>query len=130
MGSENVRSGEAVEHFGDRHGREHRAVQAWQILIGLAHNRQTVTYDSMSEMMGYGIGRNVKFALDPIFRFCAEKGLPPLTALVVGVHSGVPGDAFVEQHPDIPGAQARVYAHDWYAVYPPTSEQFAALIGH
>lgn len=119
-----------AEYFDDLHGREHRAVQAWQILIGLACNRQTATYEQMSEIMHYGIGLNVKNALDPIFRYCKEHGLPPLTALVVLKYDGVPGTGFVEAYPDFPRVQAQVYNHDWYAVYPPTAEQFAELIGH
>lgn len=67
-------------------------------------------------------------ALDPIFRYCQNNDLPPLTALVVGVRSGVPGDAFVEEYPNIPKAQADVYAQDWYAIRPPTPEQFAELL--
>lgn len=109
---------------------EHRAVQAWQILVGAAHNRQTLTYDDMSELMDYGIGRNVKNALDPIYRYCETNDLPPLTALVVGVRSGILGKAFVESFPNIPKVQADVYARDWYAVYPPTAQQFVKLVGH
>ena len=119
-----------VDKFKDHDGREHRAVQAWQILLGAAHNRQTLTYDDMSELMDYGIGRNVKNALDPIYRYCEENDLPPLTALVVGVRSGIHRKAIVESFPSIPKVQADVYAREGYAVYPSTAEQIAKLIGH
>lgn len=119
-----------AEFFADHNGREHRAVQAWRILISLAHNRQTATYEQMSEIMNYGIGRNVKNALDPIFRYCEQNALPPLTALVVLKYEGVPGSSFVEEYPDFPKVQAQVYNYDWYAVYPPTAGQPAQLIGH
>ena len=84
----------------------------------------------MSDLMDYGIARNVKNALDPIYRYCHENELSPLTALVVGVRSGIPGEVFVESYPNIPKVQADVYAFAWYAVCPPTTKQFAQLIGH
>jgi len=117
-----------IEYFGNLEGKPYRAVQAWQILVGAAYHRQTLTYEDMSELMDYGIARNVVNALDPIFRYCENNDLPPLTALVVGMHSGIPGESFVEEYPNIPKAQADVYARDWYAIRPPTPEQFAELL--
>jgi hypothetical protein len=119
-----------VKKFEDCAGREHCAVQAWQILVSLAHNRQTATYEQMSQIMEYGTGHNVKYALDPIFWFCEENELPPLTALVVLKRDGVPGNAFVEAYPDFPRVQAKVFNYPWYELYPPTAEQYAELIGH
>lgn len=43
-----------IEYFGDNQGRQYRGVQAWQILVGAAYHRQTLTYDEMSEIMDYG----------------------------------------------------------------------------
>src|SRR3712207_724875 len=99
-----------IEYFGDHPGREHRGVQALQVLIGLAHNRQTITYERMSELLDFCNARTVKYALDPIFRYCKRNDLPPLTALVVHKSNGVPGDAVVEEYPDTPKVQAQVYA--------------------
>ena len=31
-----------------------RSLQVWQLLIGAAANRQTVTYGKLAELMGYG----------------------------------------------------------------------------
>jgi hypothetical protein len=39
--------------FNPHSGHPARAVQAWQILVGRAMNRQTVTYDGLSRLM-YG----------------------------------------------------------------------------
>ncbi len=39
METQDVRDGRTVEYFGARSGREHRAVQAWQVLVSLAYNR-------------------------------------------------------------------------------------------
>jgi hypothetical protein len=44
------------------------------------------------------------------------------------MHSGIPGESFVEEYPNIPKAQADVYARDWYAIRPPTPERFAELL--
>jgi hypothetical protein len=41
----------------------------------------------------------------------------------------VGGDAFVEAYPNFPEVQAKVCNYDWNAVYPPTAEEFAELIG-
>jgi hypothetical protein len=79
--------------------------------------------------MGYGTGHNVTFVQDPIYWYCEDDGLPPFTSLVILKYDGMPGDAFVEAYPDFPKVQAKVYNYDWYAVYPPTAEEFAELIG-
>ncbi len=129
METQDTNDGRTVEYFGERPGREHRAVQAWQVLVALAHNRQTVTYERLSEILDFGNARTVKHALDPIFRYCMENTLPPLTGLVLLKHDGIPGEGFVGAYPNFPAALAQVYNHDWYAVYPPTSGQFADLIG-
>ncbi len=99
-------------------------------LVGLAYNRQTITYEDMSDLMDYGNARTVSIALDPVLRYCQENGLRPLTALVVSKYSGVPGGGFTRQYPDVPRVQQKVYACDWHAIYPPTANEFARLIGH
>ncbi len=80
--------------------------------------------------MDYGNARTVSTALDPVLRYCQENGLPPLTALVVSKYSGVPGGGSTRQYFDVPRVQRKVYAFDWHAIYPPTADEFARLIGH
>jgi hypothetical protein len=46
-----------VRKFGDDTHYNTRALQAYQILIGLAANRQTLTYGLLSERMSYAGGR-------------------------------------------------------------------------
>jgi hypothetical protein len=43
-----------VRRFDEAPSRPSRAVQVWQILIGAAHNRQTITYTMLSEIVGFG----------------------------------------------------------------------------
>ena len=97
-----------------------RAVQAWQILVGAAMSRQTLTYKGLGELMYH---RQAQGVLDKILGhiafYCIDQKLPPLTSIVVGLGRGTPGK-------DIPMDLAlrdkereRVYACDWYDIYPP-----------
>jgi hypothetical protein len=69
-----------------------RALQAWQILIAAAMNRQTLTYLGLSQKM---YQKKVQGVLDKILGhvayFCSDNDLPALTALVVGKGRGTPG---------------------------------------
>jgi hypothetical protein len=66
-----------------------RAVQAWQILVGKAMNRQTVTYKGLSKLMyGKDAAGVLAAILGHIAFFCEDNDIPPLTALVVGMGLG------------------------------------------
>lgn len=99
-----------------------RALQACLVLIDAAMNRQTLTYEGLSIQM---YRRKAQGVLDRILGhvayYCIKNDLPPLTAIVEGKKRGTPGT-------DIPIYLARrdlererVYAHDWYDVYPQNS---------
>ena len=70
-----------------------RAVQAWQILVGRAMNRQSITYEGLAELMyrrhAAGVLNEI---LGHIAFYCNEYGLSPLTAIVVGKGRGTPGE--------------------------------------
>jgi len=70
--------------------REAKTLQIWQILIGLAHNRQTITYKILSKLPGYKGVEVFTQLLDPIMRYCKQNQLPPLTRLVVNENTGSP----------------------------------------
>ena len=57
-----------------------RAVQAWMILVGAAMNRQTLTYQGLSQKM---YGKSASGVLDKILGhvafYCEDNELPPLT---------------------------------------------------
>jgi len=103
-----------------------RAVQAWVILVGAAMNRQTLTYLGLSQLM---YRRNAAGVLDKILGhvafYCNERGLPPLTSIVVGKGRGTPGQDIPLDMASLDGARERVYAYDWYDEYPPTEEELA-----
>ena len=70
-----------------------RAMQIWLVLIGMAHNRQTMTYGALARTLGY-TSQGAQFVtrlLDPVMRYCQENNLPPLTVLVVNSETGKPG---------------------------------------
>lgn len=99
-----------------------RAVQIWPVLVLAARNRQTLTYEMLGQLVSLpapGLGQ----CLDPIQSYCVENALPPLTALVVGKDSGMPGTGFTAAG-DVPAAQARVFAYDWSGARCPSEEEF------
>ncbi len=59
-----------------------RAVQAWLILVGLAKNRQTITYLGLSRLM---YGRDAQGVLSAVLGhiafYCEDERLPPLTSV-------------------------------------------------
>lgn len=109
-----------------------RALQAWLVLVGAAMNRQTLTYEGLSVLM---YGRKAQGVLDRILGhvafYCIENDLPPLTAIVVGKKRGTPGTDIPIDLSRRDLERERVYAHDWYDVYPPSSKQLkAAFTAH
>ena len=102
-----------------------RAVQAWQILVGAAMNRQTFTYKSLSHLM---YGHTAAGVLDDILAhiayYCIENDLPPLTAIVVNSETGMPGDGIPVEN--VLSQRESVFNRDWFDVYPPNSELLRA----
>ena len=104
-----------------------RSVQAWQILVGAAMNRQTVTYKGLSQIM---YGRDAAGVLDRILGhiafYCIDNKLPALTSIVVNKSKGIPGDQIPMDLTKRDKVREKVYANDWYNIYPPTAEEFHA----
>lgn len=103
-----------------------RAVQAWQILVAAAMNRQIHSYKTLSELMYGKPAPNVMSGiLKHIAFYCIEKGLPQLNVLVVNETTGLPGDG-IPILQDLNSSREAVYKYDWYNLYPPTEQEFAA----
>ena len=102
-----------------------RALQIWEILIGRAGNRQEITYPDLRRLMGYSDGPALflRGFLDPVMKYCQLNGLPPLTVLVVSAVTGRPGDGFTAGSGDLNKDRVRVFAFDWYSIFPPTLEE-------
>lgn len=101
-----------------------RAVQIWQILVSMAHNRQSTTYSQLSKLLGFTRTVRLTESLGSIMYYCNQNELPPLTVLIVSEKTGVPKEGLM-----LPGEENRerekVFKYNWYNIYPPTREEFA-----
>jgi len=105
--------------------RPHRALQVYQILLGTAANRQIITYGMLADILGYEGAGVFAEILDHIAYWCARRGLPPLTVLVVNKDTGLPGDGIPVQA-DINVERERVFSFKWYRILPPTTDELEA----
>ncbi len=97
-----------------------RALQAWQVLIARAANRQTITYDQLGEVMYEKRAAGVHAqTLDLIASFCKQHGLPPLTAIVVQTGHGRPGTGIPVDTNNLDALREQVYECNWFTVVPP-----------
>jgi putative restriction endonuclease len=112
-----------VEFFNDYRHHDHRGVQIWQILVGKAHNRQTVTYEILARLLGIRGAGVLHEPLGRVAFYCRQHSLPPLTNLVVNKHKGVPGADLTDHDPT--QDREEVFQYNWYNVYPPTREDYA-----
>ncbi len=91
-----------------------RAVQAWQILVSAAMNRQTLTYKRLARLM---YRRDAPGVLDKILGhmayYCIDHTLPPLTSIVVGQGRGTPGQNIPMNLAKRDKDREKVYATDW-----------------
>lgn len=121
----------SMQNFNPSSPHRARAVQAWQILIGAAMNRQTTTYKRLAKTM---YGRDAAGVLDEVLGhvafYCIDHDLPPLTSIVVGTGRGTPGHDIPLDFTKLDKERERVYEYDWYDLYPPTAEELQAAFGH
>lgn len=102
---------------------ETRALQIYSVLVGLAWNRQTITYGALSrnQMGRFGDGGILANPLGCIMGWCFESGLKPLTVLVVNDQTGEPGYGLMTvPDNDWASAQQRVFAFNWFSIFPPS----------
>jgi hypothetical protein len=103
-----------------------RATQIWPVLAWASTNRQILTYEVLSRLIGVpaaGLGQ----LLEPIQSYCLLNRMPPLTILVVSKNTGMPGSGFVAAT-DIPQHQGEVFGYDWLAKGCPTPDEFDAAV--
>lgn len=111
-----------VKKFSDDSTGPGRALQVWQILIGKAHNRQTITYIDLANMIGYSDAKPLPNILNYIMKYCKQNDLPPLTALVVNKKTGAPGSGLTTLR-DLNADREEIFNFDWYALIPPTPDE-------
>ena len=97
------------------------AWRTWPLLVWCAKNGQTLTYEDLSECLGYplhGIGP----VLEPIWRYCHDKNkknkLPSLTAIVIQKGTREPGEGEGAKPEDVQSLQDEVFQYDWSQVKP------------
>lgn len=93
------------------------AGMAWDQLVSLAERggdgRGTISYKDLGSKLGLH-HRAVKFALDPIHRYCKDLRLYPLTVLVGDARHGNPGHGFdAWDAEDLDHARELVWAFPW-----------------
>ena len=115
-----------MKRFDEDPNRFSRAMQIWQILIGLSHNRQTITYGMLAKIIGFKRAGTLGQFLDPIMRYCKQNNLPPLTIVVVGYTAGSPGKGLITIE-NLNSDREKVFNYDWYNLYPPNEKDFANL---
>lgn len=91
----------------------HAARIAWPILVDFGSRRETVTYEQLSVPLNTN-PLSVGKALGVIQSYCLENRLAPLTAVVVGKISGLPGNGFIAWDvDDFDAARTAVAAQNW-----------------
>jgi hypothetical protein len=114
----------AVKTFNPTSEHPARAVQAWQILVGKAMNRQTVTYEGLSKLMyGKEAAGVLSRVLGHIAFYCKDSNIPPITALVIEKRVGKPGDRIPVDPARIDEERENVYRDDWYNIHPPSETE-------
>lgn len=98
-------------------------MQIWVVLVGAAHNRQTLTYKELGSRLGLRAQGVFAQSLDKIMRYCVRNGLPPLTCLVVNQKTGLPGEG-LSAVINLPRDRERVYQVNWYARRQPQPADF------
>ena len=77
-------------------------------------------------MMHYGVGPVLAQPLGRIMEWCAREELPALTVLVVEKETGLPSTGLTTVQPNaFPAEQQRVFAFDWYSIFPPSLQDLA-----
>lgn len=113
-----------IKKFSDTPTLEARAVQIWQILTGMAYNRQTATYREIADILDYEGAGVLGRQLGHIMFFCAQNKLPALTVLVVNSDTGLPGEG-LETKKDLHIERENTFNYEWFSIYPPTASEFA-----
>jgi hypothetical protein len=104
-----------------------RALQAYLVLIGRAANQQTIQYRQLCEMMHFGVGPILSAPLGRIMEWRDREDLPALTSLVIEKETGLPSAGLTTvQQINFPAEQQRVFAYDWYSIFPPTLKELGA----
>ncbi|WP_292024249.1 MULTISPECIES: hypothetical protein [unclassified Brevundimonas] len=117
--------------FSEIRTRPARALQVYQVLIGLAYNRQTMTYGQVAKILEYEGAGVFAGILDHIKHWCDQERHPALTTLIVNQTTGLPGEGF-STSTDLHAGREAVFGCNWFDIVPPTMEELSAayIAGH
>lgn len=98
---------------------EYAASLLWPVLVSAAKDRRNLTYTELAPLITTN-PLSVGKALEPIQAYCMDFKLPPLSAIVVGKTSGLPGAGFVAWDiDDIETAFEKVFNYPWASIQNP-----------
>lgn len=107
-----------------------RSQQVWVILVVYAMTRRTLTYGELAQLMGYdtGAARTTIKPLAIIAKFCLDRGLPQINALVVNATTGEPGHQVILKSGETSQqAQQHVFDFNWFSLRVPTPSLFRTI---
>jgi alkylated DNA nucleotide flippase Atl1 len=110
----------------ERMSRPVRAMQVWQVLIAAAHERRTLTYGDVADLLGFEGAGVLAQTLGLIMNYCKKNNLPPLTILVVNKGTGIPGEGLTTVQ-NLPEDREAVYNEQWYRRSPVQISDFQEI---
>lgn len=98
---------------------EYAAGVLWPVLANAATKRNKLIYSDLASIINTN-PLSVGKALEPIQAYCIDYKLPPLTSIVVGKTTGIPGGGFIAWDvDDIETAYKKVFSYPWQLVENP-----------
>lgn len=95
------------------------AGRIWEPLVDAAAHRRTLHYEDIKDRIptsAISVGR----ALGPIQSFCMDTLRPPLTAIVIGKQTGLPGNGFIAADlASLPRVHEEVFDYPWRLIKNP-----------
>jgi alkylated DNA nucleotide flippase Atl1 len=111
-----------IKYFDELRTAPTRALQCYQILLGLAHERKTITYGQLAGIIGFEGPTALARILGHIMFWCSDNNLPHLTVLVVNQTTGLPGDG-LSRSSDLNADREKVFNFNWYNLLPPSVDE-------
>lgn len=98
---------------------EYAAGILWPVLVAAAKDRRKPIYKELAPLINTN-PLSVGNALEPIQAYCMDSKLPPLSSIVVGKTTGLPGGGFIAWDiDDIDTAFEKVFSHPWESLQNP-----------
>ncbi|ELV8553910.1 HNH endonuclease [Vibrio fluvialis] len=98
---------------------EYAASLLWPVLVSAAKSRRKPIYGELAPLIQTN-PLSVGNALEPIQAYCMDSKLPPLSAIVVGKTTGLPGGGFIAWDiDDIETAFEKVFDYPWSSIQNP-----------